>query len=39
VPAKASASEEELQMDALKRLQPRDWTIAIVAFVLGAIIF
>jgi len=26
-------------MDFLRRMQPKDWTIALVAFVAGAIIF
>jgi len=26
-------------MDLIRRLQPRDWTIALIAFVAGAIIF
>jgi len=26
-------------MDFIRRLQPRDWTIAFIAFVAGAIIF
>jgi hypothetical protein len=26
-------------MDFLRRLQPRDWTIALVAFIAGAVIF
>jgi len=26
-------------MDFIRRLQPRDWTIALVAFIVGAVIF
>jgi hypothetical protein len=28
-----------LAMDFIRRLQPRDWTIALVAFIAGAIVF
>jgi hypothetical protein len=31
--------QEEPVMDFIRRMQPRDWTIALVAFVAGAFIF
>jgi hypothetical protein len=31
--------QEECEMDMIRRLEPRDWLIAIVAFVAGAWIF
>jgi hypothetical protein len=34
-----SNTAKELAMDFIRRLQPRDWTIAIVAFIAGAWIF
>jgi hypothetical protein len=34
-----SNTAKELAMDFIRRLQPKDWTIAIIAFIAGAWIF
>jgi len=34
-----NTATRSLAMDFLRHMQPKDWTIAVVAFVVGAIVF